>query len=462
MSDLPAEPTVSIKTRKSTTLLQLFSFAIPTVGAGYMFCLVSLYLMKFATDVLLIAPAIMGFIFGVSRFWDAVSDPLVGYLSDKTRSRWGRRRPWIFASVLPVGLSFWMLLAPPDNLSDNLLVAWMAVAVIGFYSAQTMFVVPHMALGAELTDDYHERNKIFGARHAGWIAGYISALATMYWLILAEGESSQAVRSLAAEQSTYAAAVTGVMLLVCVMFVRERPEFTGRGAENPFTALRDIMRNRHASLLIFIIFIENLGGAVITILTLYNAEYVLNAPQMAPFFILSYMVFSFLLTPIWMPIARRIGKKRLWFCSMLVTAFAFGSMGFLQEGDDIVLLVLAAIAGAAGSCGGTINPSIKSDVIDYDELQTGERKEGAYFSAWYFVSKSAYGIMLMVTGFALSWAGFVPKAVQTDQVVDTLRFLYAGVPFFAYIFGALMFLRFSLNEAEHAEVIAELERQGKR
>ena len=81
----------------------------------------------------------------------------------------------------------------------------------------------------------------------------------MYWLILAEGESSQAVRSLAAEQSTYAAAVTGVMLLVCVMFVRERPEFTGRGAENPFTALRDIMRNRHASLLIFIIFIENLG-----------------------------------------------------------------------------------------------------------------------------------------------------------------------------------------------------------
>ena len=183
---------------------------------------------------------------------------------------------------------------------------------------------------------------------------------------------------------------------------------------------------------------------------------------MAPFFILSYMVFSFLLTPIWMPIAKRIGKKRLWFLSMLVTAFAFGAMAFLQEGDDIILLVLAAIAGAAGSCGGTINPSIKSDVIDYDELHTGERKEGAYFSAWYFVSKSAYGIMLMVTGFALSWAGFVPKVAQTELVVDTLRFLYAGVPFIAYIFGALLFLRFSFNEAEHAEVIAELERQGRR
>ena len=462
MSDLTTDQKVPATARQSISFAELISFAIPTVGAGYMFCLVSLYLMKFATDVLLIAPAVMGFIFGVSRFWDAVSDPLVGYLSDKTQTRLGRRRPWIFASIIPVGLSFWMLSAPPESLSDNVLVAWMAVAVIGFYSAQTMFVVPHMSLGAELTDDYHERNKIFGARHAGWIAGYISALVTMYWLILAESESSEAVRTLAADQSTYAAVATGIMLLICVVFVRERPEFAGRGAENPFKALRDILRNRHASLLIFIIFIENLGGAVITILTLYNAEYVLNAPQMAPFFILSYMVFSFLLTPIWMPIAKRVGKKYLWFFSMLVTAFSFGAMGFLQEGDDIILLVLAAIAGAAGSCGGTINPSIKSDVIDFDELQTGERKEGAYFSAWYFVSKSAYGIMLMVTGFALSWAGFVPKVDQTELVVDTLRFLYAGVPFIAYIFGALLFLRFSFNEAEHAEVIAELERQGRR
>ena len=438
MSDLTADQNAPATARQSISIAELISFAIPTVGAGYMFCLVSLYLMKFATDVLLIAPAVMGFILAFRAFGMRCPTRWSAIYPIKPKRDWGGRRPWIFASIIPVGLSFWMLSAPPENLSDNLLVTWMAVAVIGFYSAQTMFVVPHMSLGAELTDDYHERNKIFGARHAGWIAGYISALVTMYWLILAESESSEAVRTLAADQSTYAAVATGVMLLICVVFVRERPEFAGRGAENPFTALRDILRNKHASLLIFIIFIENLGGAVITILTLYNAEYVLNAPQMAPFFILSYMVFSFLLTPIWMPIAKRIGKKRLWFFSMLVTAFAFGSMAFLQEGDEIILLILAAIAGAAGSCGGTINPSIKSDVIDYDELQTGERKEGAYFSAWYFVSKSAYGIMLMVTGFALSWAGFVPKVEQSELVVNTLRFLYAGVPFIAYIFGALI------------------------
>ena len=97
MSDSATDQNLPATAQKSISLTEVIGFAIPTVGAGYMFCLVSLYLMKFATDVLLITPAVMGFIFGVSRFWDAVSDPLVGYLSDKTRTRVGRRRPWTMA-----------------------------------------------------------------------------------------------------------------------------------------------------------------------------------------------------------------------------------------------------------------------------------------------------------------------------------------------------------------------------
>ena len=101
----------------------------------------------------------------------------------------GRRRPWLLGAVLPAVLFFWMLSAPSEGLSAGMLALWMGVAIIGFFSAQTMFIVPHMSLGAELTDDYHERTKIFAARHAGWIAGYISALGTMYFLILAEGKA---------------------------------------------------------------------------------------------------------------------------------------------------------------------------------------------------------------------------------------------------------------------------------
>jgi GPH family glycoside/pentoside/hexuronide:cation symporter len=142
---------------------------------------------------------------------------------------------------------------------------------------------------------------------------------------------------------------------------------------------------------------------------------------------------------------------------MLTTSFAFGGMIFLEPGMEVQLILLASLAGAAGSCGGTINPSIKSDIIDVDEHQTGERKEGAYFAAWYFVSKSAYGVMLTITGFALSISGFVPNATQTEFVVWVFKGLYAGVPFIAYIVGAILFARFKFDENEHRKIMIALE-----
>ena len=121
----------------------IVAFGAPAMGSGYMYLLLSLYVMKFATDILLIAPAVMGAIYSLSRIWDAISDPLVGYLSDRTQLRMGRRRSWILASCVPIAAGFYMVFSPPDTLSDNGLIIWMAVAVIGFYSAMTLFFVPH-------------------------------------------------------------------------------------------------------------------------------------------------------------------------------------------------------------------------------------------------------------------------------------------------------------------------------
>jgi len=155
------------------------AYGAPGVGAGYMYLLLGLYIMKFSTDVLLIAPAVMGTIFGISRVWDAVSDPLVGYLSDRTRMGLGRRRSWLLISIIPLAGTFIWVFSPPDSLSGNYLIAWMAFGVIGFYSAATIFIVPHMSLGAELTPNYHERSRLYGLRHAAFTMGSILALASM-------------------------------------------------------------------------------------------------------------------------------------------------------------------------------------------------------------------------------------------------------------------------------------------
>ena len=129
----------------------VLAYGAPGIGAGYMYLLIGLFVMKFSTDVLLIAPAAMGLIFSASRIWDAISDPLAGYLSDRTKSRLGRRRSWLLASILPITGTFIMVFAPPQSFEGGWLTAWMAVAIIGFYSAMTVFFVPHLSLGAELS-----------------------------------------------------------------------------------------------------------------------------------------------------------------------------------------------------------------------------------------------------------------------------------------------------------------------
>ncbi len=429
----------------------ILAFALPTVGVGSMFFLVSLYLMIFATDVLMIAPATMGVIFGVSRLWDAVSDPIAGYLSDRTKLRLGRRRPWLLAAIPAVALSFTLMWSPPSGLSGGALTLWMALSVLGFYSAMTVFIVPHQSLGAELTSSYHDRSRVFAYRHILWSLGSLIALGLMQWLI-----DHQAPRTQAAPMALVVSTVTAALILYAVARLRERPEYQGRGAESPWSSYRDVWANPHARLLLVVFLIESLGGATIGILTPYVARYIVGRPELTGLFILAYMVPTIACTPAWLPLARRFGKKQLWLSSMMATGGSFGGMFFLEEGSVALLVVLAVLAGTAASCGSIMSPSIQSDVIDFDEHRTGERKEGAYFAAWNFVFKSATGLTLMLTGAMLQWSGFVPNVAQTEAARAWILGLYSIFPLVCYAIGTVLFTRFSLDETLHRRIQRDL------
>ena len=442
----------------------LFAFGAPAVGAGYMYLLLALYVMKFSTDVLLIAPAIMGLIFSVSRIWDAISDPLVGYLSDRTTTALGRRRTWILFSFVPIAIGFYAVFAPPVSLSGDALTWWMAASIIGFYSAMTIFFVPHMALGAELSNDYHERSRLFGLRHAFYTVGSILSLGTMMLLLNEEFREGGDVRAMAEEYALYAIIAMSVLVLYAVVNLRERPEFQGRLNSSPTSAFRDVWQNPHARLLVIVTFIENVGSSAIAVLTLYVTQYVVGAPLSAPFIILAYMLPSTASVPMWLPLSRRFGKIRVWMVGMALYGLAFGGMFFLPFLESVdarltLIIVMAAFAGLAAGCGGTIGPSVQGDVIDYDEYKTGERKEGSYFAVWNFTYKSALGVMLLLTGFVLEASGFVPNQPQTMTVQIAMVSLYGALPLLCYAIGVVLFSRFKLTEQEYAVIRAELDRR---
>jgi Na+/melibiose symporter-like transporter len=294
-------------------------------------------------------------------------------------------------------------------------------------------------------------------RHACFTLGSILALGSFYLLIAAEQQSAEAVRGLARELSLAAAVFMTALVMVAATRLRERKDFEGRVNENPFRAFADVWKNVHARLIIVVTFIENVGSAAIGVLTLYIAQYVVGAPLWAPVIILCYMIPSTISVPMWIPLSRRFGKIRLWLFSMVLTGVSFGAMFALPFIDGLVtkivyIMVLAVFAGLAAGCGGTIAPSIQSDVIDYDEYLTGERKEGSYFAAWNFVFKSAMGVMLLLTGFVLEFSGFVPNQEQTMTVKIAMVTLYGLFPLVCYGVGAALFTRFKLDEAAHREI----------
>ncbi len=422
-------------------------YAAPTLGNGFIFLLVFIYLMKFSTDVLLMAPATIGSIFGLSRIWDAVSDPMAGFLSDRTRTRFGRRRPWMLASIIPVGAFFVMTWSPPRSLTGGDLVLWMTLAIFGLFTALTLFQVPHTALGAELSPAYHERNRIFGYRNIGWGVGSLLAPIGLYLLVTAPDP-----RATATILAIVVALVSAGLMLIPVVGLRERPEHAEGGPPSPLRAVLDVARNPHARLLLLVFFIENMGTGAMAVLAPYVLEYVAGVPKLMPFFFPLYFVPMIASIPFWMRAGRRIEKKWLWVFSMSLSGLAFGGMFFIGPDTLPFLGVMAVVAGIGGGGSQMLSLSIQADTVDWDELRTGQRKEGTYFAAWNLVQKSSAGVVAMITGFALEAAGFVANAPQSEDVKIAMRALFGLLPFVCYAVAIALFLRFRLTAREHARI----------
>jgi len=430
----------------------LLVYGLPGLVLHFTFMLVLVYLMKYATDVLLVPAAVMGLLFGLSRLSDAILDPAAGYLSDRTRSPLGRRRSWMLASSLPMGATFLMLWSPPADLGAVALAVWMGVAIFAYHVATTMFAVPHDALGAELSTNHHDRTRIFGVKHIVGTLGSLAALGGMELLRRAEDPRRTAF-AIALAIGLALAATT----LLAVARLRERAEHQGRGAHNPWKAFADVWRNPHARLLLFVFGIENFGTAILAVLIAYVMQYVYGLAQYTTAFMLLYFVPAILFVPVWIRLSRRFGKRNLWVFSMSMMTLAFAGLAFVRAGDVWLVCALGVIAGVGGGCGQVVGPSIQADVVDYDERATGERKEGIYFAAWAFVRKSAFGIATMLVGLLLGAIGFEPNVEQSDATKLGLRTLFGIVPGVCYAVGTICFLRFRLDEAAHLAIRSELD-----
>jgi Na+/melibiose symporter-like transporter len=255
-----------------------------------------------------------------------------------------------------------------------------------------------------------------------------------------------------------AAALTVISLWLMVWKApSERADYAGRGASNPFRAIRDVWRNRLARNVLIVYFIEMFGVGGIGVLVPFVVEYVLEMPGKAGYFLGAYALAQIAAIPIWVKLGDRFEKQNIWMFAMGQSLVGFGLMIFISAGNWPLLAISAVLAGSAGSCSNTIGVSLKADVIDTDELATGERKEGSFFAAWSFANKLAGGLMLGVVGVALDLIGYQPNQDQTESVRSAMVFLMGGLPMIGFAIGMAVFSRFDLKRAEHGRIRAEID-----
>ena len=423
------------------------AFALALVGIP-----VYVHIPKFYTDVVGVSIVWVGGILLFIRLFDAFTDPLLGIVSDRTRSPMGRRRPYILGGSLLLSAAILLLFIPPE-LGAEASTAWFAVTVFALFFFWTVTAVPYEALGPELTTDYSERTSLFALRDGLLIAGTLMAAAAPVIIdsILASATFVERERSKFFWMAAlYIPLLTGTCIW-CVYRIREKGTFAGASALPRLRDLKGIMRNRPFMILMISYAIGALGSNLPATLILYYVEYVLESTH-ANLFLLMYFFSGIAMLPLWIKLARHIGKKWAWLASMALNTCAFMGVFFLGAGDEWQYAVLVVVSGFGFGATLALPSAIQADVIDYDELLTGKRQEGWYIGIWSVVKKlsAAVGVGAGLT--IMGAVGYTPGKEQPEEVIWTLRVMYALVPCLCNVIAFGVALYFPISKSVYEEI----------
>jgi len=429
-------------------------YSMPAAAVGFSTLLIDVQLVAFATEVLGIAPGRVGALLAIPRIWDAISDPMFGYWSDRARTRFGRRRPFILFGSIPMAAGFFMLWAAPAALATGSLELWTAVALFGFYTGLTLVDMPHAALGAELSRDYHERTRIAGTRRL--VIGLGTVLSVLSILLFNQPALTGDIRTAAKLVGGLGALFIVATCSWSVWHCREpRLESDARPA-SPFRAFGDVLRNPHARRLLVVALFQQGGVAALVSLLPFYSAHVLGTPELTFAYVGVVILASFAGAGLALRLAPSFDKRTLVLAGMTVITGLVASLAFAGRGDVAWTLGIGLMAGLAGGVIDAVGPSLQADVVDYDELETHQRKEGAYFASWTLVAKLSRAGGLLCVSLALQWIGFEPQAEQSAQVQRAIALLIGVLPAGLIAVATWMFVSYGLTRDVHARIASAL------
>ncbi len=464
MAEAAATKPVLAAPRQRLSLGTKLAFGVGDIGPAIVTNINGFFILSFLINVAGLRPGAAGTIFLVAKLWDAVNDPVIGWLTDHTVSRFGRRRPWLLIGAIPFGLAFFLhWLVPP--LSQSGLFWYYLVVALLLDTAFTAVLVPYTALTPELTPDYDERTSLTSVRLSFSIVGGLVA-AFLHTKIVAAFDNP--ITGNAVSAAIWAVAIT-VPWFITFLGTREAPE-SGSGKPRPgeqslgfFEGLVVVFRNRAFMLVTLIYLLSWLALQFVqTNLQLYMQDWIgLNLNQFG-LLLLTIQGLSFVWVLIWARVSERIGKQNVYYLGIAVFILVELALFFVQRGQVAVIFVIGAVVAIGVAVVFLVPWSMLPDVVDLDELETGQRREGVYYGFFAFLQKLGLALGLFVSGWVLDLAGYInavpgqPTPAQPESVLFALRLLVGPAGAVLLLLSLIAVYKYPLTRAKHAELRARL------
>ena len=414
----------------------------------------------------------------VPRLFDAITDPIMGFISDNTKSKWGRRKQYVLLGAVIMGISFiimWQLYK--DNTVDYNFTYFLLWSLV-FYVGLTIFSVPYVAMGYEMSNDFHERTNIMAV--AQFIGQWAWVIAPWFWVIMDDLSFFESGEVAVRELAIWVGIICMVFAMIPAIFIKSKSTLNEKYDSITF---KNILKSLHT------IFILNFGQALkikafrklcVATFLIFNA---FNTVAAFTYFIIVFFLFNgatgpdgawwwptlfgsvgalvttFLVIPVVTQMSKKIGKKKAFIVSQSVSIIGYIMLWFLFIPGKPYLFLFALPFFSFG-IGGlfTLMMSMTADVIDLDELNTGKRREGIFGAIYWWMVKFGFGIAGGLSGVIFSVIGWESGgATQSEEALFGLRLFFSGLPILGTLIAIYIMWDYDLSEEKAGEIRAKLE-----